>query len=79
MTPHQCRAARALLDWSQEDLAQASGIAKRTIASFEKGQRTPYEKSIVALSGALGAGGVEFIPENGGGAGVRIKKMTPGQ
>ena len=74
MKPSQCRAARALVDMSQERLAHASGVAKRTIASFEKESRCPYERTIEAMRIALESAGVEFIPENGGGPGVRLKK-----
>lgn len=74
MTPAQCRAARALIGLSQDDLATASGVAKRTIASFEKDGRQPYERTISALRTALETAGVVFLPENGGGAGVRLKK-----
>lgn len=74
MTPSQCRAARALVAMSQDRLADASGVAKRTIASFEKEERQPYDRTIAALRAALETAGVEFIPENGGGAGVRLRK-----
>jgi len=74
MTPSQCRAARALVAMSQDRLADASGVAKRTIASFEKEDREPYDRTIDALRGALEAAGVTFIDENGCGAGVRLKK-----
>jgi DNA-binding XRE family transcriptional regulator len=74
MKPSQCRAARALVAMSQDRLAEASGVAKRTIASFEKEDRQPYERTISALREALESVGVEFIAENGGGAGVRLKK-----
>ena len=74
MTPSQCRAARALVAMSQDRLADASGVAKRTIASFEKEDRKPYERTIAALRFALEKAGVEFIAENGGGAGVRLRK-----
>ena len=74
MTPSQCRAARALVAMSQDRLADESGVAKRTIASFEKEERQPYERTVLALCEALQNAGVEFIPENGGGAGVRMKK-----
>lgn len=76
MTPSQCRAARALVAMSQDRLAEASGVAKRTIASFEKEDRQPYDRTINALRTALESAGVEFIPENGGGAGVRLIGKT---
>jgi len=74
MTPSQCRAARALVAMSQDRLAEASGVAKRTIASFEKEDHQPYNRTIAALCAALEAAGVEFIQENGGGPGVRLRK-----
>lgn len=74
MTPSQCRAARALVAMSQDRLAEASGVAKRTIASFENEDRQPYDRTLSALRAALEAAGVEFIEENGGGPGVRLRK-----
>ena len=74
MTPAQCRAARALISLSQDALATASGVAKRTIASFESGTAQPYPRTIAALRSTLEAGGVIFIDENGGGPGVRLRK-----
>ena len=73
MTPEQCRAARALIEWSQDELAEKSVVAKRTIAAFEKNERTPYARTLDALRSALEAAGVQFIAENGGGPGVRLR------
>jgi transcriptional regulator with XRE-family HTH domain len=73
LTSAQCRAARALLDWSQGELATHSKVATKTLADFERGNRTPYDRTLADIRGALEAAGVEFIPENGGGAGVRLK------
>ncbi len=69
----QCRAARALLNWSQNDLETAASVAKKTIADLERGSRQPYPRTLDALQAALEGAGIEFIPENGGGAGVRLK------
>ena len=74
ITGPQCRAARALLNLRQDDLAVASRVSKRTIANFEQEERQANAVTIHALRTALEAAGVEFIPENGGGAGVRLKK-----
>ena len=74
MTPAQCRAARALIGISQDELVAASGVAKGTVAAFELGQRQPYARTLDAIRSALEAAGVEFIEENGGGAGVRLRK-----
>lgn len=74
MSPSQCRAARGLLNWSQEDLAKASEVSRKTIAEFEREARTPQPRTLRDLRGALEQGGVEFINPNGGGAGVRLKR-----
>lgn len=74
----QCRAARALLGWSQGQLATASNVAKATIANFEAGKRTPYERTLSDLRSALETAGIAFIPENGGGAGVRLRNRADG-
>jgi predicted transcriptional regulator len=72
----QLKAARALLAWSQGDLAQASGISEPTIARLESadGPIGGRADTSTALVSALEKAGVEFIPENGGGAGVRLAK-----
>lgn len=71
----QCRAARALLDWSQDELATNAQVARATVADFERNIRLPMRQNLVALAATLEAAGVEFIPENGGGAGVRLRKV----
>ncbi|PBC11798.1 helix-turn-helix transcriptional regulator [Mesorhizobium sp. WSM3859] len=75
VSPAQCRAGRALIGWSQDQLAAASKVAKATIANFEAGKRAPYDRTLEDMRRALEAAGVEFIPENGGGAGVRLRKV----
>ncbi|WP_431284951.1 helix-turn-helix domain-containing protein [Humitalea sp. 24SJ18S-53] len=72
--PAQLRAARGLLGWSQDQLAAASAVPKRTVARFELGEGAPQQRTIAAIRGALEAAGVEFIKENGGGPGVRLLK-----
>ena len=74
ITPEQCRAARALLNWSQPDLAKAAGTGRSSIANFERGARTPHPRNLKTLRATLEAADVEFIPENGGGPGVRLKR-----
>lgn len=74
MTPAQCRAARALLGVSQDELAELSGVAKRTIASFELEERQPYGRTLTALKDALEQSGVIFVAENGEGPGVRLRR-----
>ncbi|RJE85459.1 helix-turn-helix domain-containing protein [Paracoccus onubensis] len=74
MTPEQCRAARAIIGISQDELAARSEVAKATIAAFELGQRQPYARTLAAIRTTLEFAGVIFIEENGDGPGVRLKK-----
>jgi transcriptional regulator with XRE-family HTH domain len=74
LTSAQCRAARALIGWSQDQLAAASKVAKATIANFETGKRTPYARTLDDVREVLEAAGVVFVDENGSGAGVRLWK-----
>ena len=74
MTPAQCRAARAMLQWSQDDLARGAGVAPQTLIAFELGQRQPYASTLAKLRAALEAAGVVFLPENGNGPGVALRK-----
>jgi transcriptional regulator with XRE-family HTH domain len=62
------------VNWSQTDLEAAAKVAKKTIADFELDRRHPYERTLRDLQAALEAAGVVFIAENGGGAGVRLRK-----
>jgi transcriptional regulator with XRE-family HTH domain len=70
----QCRAARALLDWTQDRLAEQSSVSKKTIADFEAGRRVPYDRTLIDIQKAFEDGGIEFIPQNGKGDGVRFKE-----
>jgi transcriptional regulator with XRE-family HTH domain len=74
ITPEQCRAARALLAWSQQDLAEKSGVGIVTVHQLEAGASQPRRATADVVRRALEAAGVEFIEENGGGPGVRLKK-----
>lgn len=73
LTASQCRAARALIEWSQQQLSQAASIDLQTIADFEKRFCSADETTRRRLRAALEAAGVVFIAENGGGAGARLK------
>ena len=75
MTPAQCRAARAILNVDQFEVAERAGIARATVIDFEKGDRTPRPATVAAIRKVLESAGVEFIAENGGGAGVRLRKV----
>lgn len=64
IAPAQCRAARALLDWSQLDLAKAANLGLSTIRDFEKGRRVPTHNNLRGIRIALEEGGVEIGEEN---------------
>lgn len=71
----QCRAARALLDWTQDQLAENAHVARATVADFERNARMPMRNNRVSIVSALEAAGVAFIRENDEGAGVRFRKV----
>jgi transcriptional regulator with XRE-family HTH domain len=71
----QIRAGRALIGWSQARLAEAVGVAAMTIKRAEgSGRPAPSETTLAAIRATLEAAGVDFIAENGGGPGVRLRK-----
>lgn len=75
ITPAQSRAARGLIEWSQEQLAQASHLGLSTIRDFEKGRRIPTHNNLAAIKRALEDVGVTFLAagdSTSGGAGVRL-------
>ena len=72
MRPVQSRMARAALSWGVRDLAAAAKVSPDTVARLERGE-TLYPRTIEAMRAAFEAAGVEFIPENGGGVGGRLK------
>jgi DNA-binding XRE family transcriptional regulator len=74
----QCRAARALLDWNQDKLAESAHVGRATIADFERGIRLELmRQNMISIVSTLEAAGVEFLPEtqDGAGAGVRLRKV----
>ncbi len=76
MTPAQCRAARALLNWNQDDLAVRANVSAVTVRNFENDRSTPQRATLEVMSRALETAGIEFIPENGLGVGVRLRKLA---
>ncbi|WP_307282528.1 helix-turn-helix domain-containing protein [Phyllobacterium ifriqiyense] len=75
MEATQMRAARALLGWTQGELAKRSGVSEPTIKRMELlGPGRSAGDTIKAVQKAMENAGVQFIPENGGGAGVRLAK-----
>ena len=78
LTSSQIRAARALLRWSAAELARAAALG---LATIQRAESAANETSLtaaneIAIRRALEAAGVEFIDENGGGAGVRLRKRN---
>ena len=76
MNPAQCRAARALIAWTQPRLAEAAEVGLSTVVDFEKERRAVSAEAVGKLATALQGAGVEFIPENGGGPGVRMRDRS---
>lgn len=73
VTSAQIRAARGLLNWTVRDLAEKAGVHRNTVTRAETDATGPGPAT-EAIRAALEAAGVEFIPVNGGGAGVRLNK-----
>jgi transcriptional regulator with XRE-family HTH domain len=75
ITIEQLRAARGLLGWSQTDLAARAGLSLPTVKRLEAGFGPHVsDEARAKLQKALEAAGIEFIDDNGGGAGVRFRK-----
>jgi hypothetical protein len=73
LTAAQCRAARALIELSVEQLSQACAVDPQVIVDFEGRFRGPSDEIRRRIRIALEQAGVTFITENGGGAGVRLR------
>ncbi len=73
ITGAQCRAARALVEWTREKLASNSGVDALVIEEFERRITLPDGDICDRLRTALESAGAVFIAENGGGIGVRLK------
>jgi transcriptional regulator with XRE-family HTH domain len=76
VTTREIKAARALLGWSQADLAAHSSVSEPTVARLESvdGELGGREETADKIVTAIQKAGVEFIDENGGGPGVRLRK-----
>ncbi len=77
MTPVQMKMARAALGWGVRELAEKAGVTANTVTRIENGSDAK-QSTIAALRTALESAGIEFIAENGGGPGVRLKKTATG-
>ena len=74
MNYRQSRAARGLLGWSQQQLADSASVSLATIQLFEADKREPIPNNLTAIRRALEDAGVEFIPAKAGrGVGVRLR------
>lgn len=62
VSPSQIRAARALLTWNQQELANRAKVAASTVADFERGKRSPVANNLEAMRAALESGGITFLP-----------------
>src|SRR5215472_18879871 len=74
ITPEQCRSARGLLAWSQQELANKAGVGVVTVHQLEAGTSQPRRATLDVIRRAFESAGVEFIDENGGGPGVRLRQ-----
>lgn len=71
----QIRMARAALGWGVRELAEKAGITANTVTRIENGADAK-QSTMEAIQRTLEAAGLDFIPENGGGAGVRLRKIN---
>ena len=69
--------ARAALNWTVRDLAEAARLHRNTITNIETGRYVGDSATLAAIASVLKRAGVEFIDENGGGPGVRLRKRQP--
>ncbi|MEM7720744.1 MAG: helix-turn-helix transcriptional regulator [Pseudomonadota bacterium] len=74
MTSAQVRAARGLLNWTVRDLAERAGVHRNTVTNIETERYGGSADALTAIGSAFEKAGVEFIPENGGGVGVRLRR-----
>ena len=68
----QCRMARAALRWSAAELGKVAGVGLSTVQRFERGGGL-QGRNLAAIQKAFEEAGIQFIPENGGGVGVRLR------
>ena len=77
LIPQQCRAARGLLDWTQEELAERADVSRSTIRDFENGRHSLHPGTAAQVVEALEAGGALLIPADEAGPGVRLRRPLP--
>ena len=77
VTSAQVRMARAALNWTVRDLAEATGLHRNTITNIEVGRYSGDPETLSTIESVLKRAGVEFIDEDGGGPGVRLRRRQP--
>ena len=75
MTPEQSRAARAWLEWSQQELASAAHVSLSTVRDYEKGRTVPIPVTLAAMRAALEAQGIALVDE-GETSGITCRKKV---
>ena len=75
LLPEQCRAARGLLDWTQEQLAERAGIARSTVRDFECRRHELHRTTEQLVVSALKEAGVLLLPPDSHGPGVRFQAI----
>jgi transcriptional regulator with XRE-family HTH domain len=76
LVPEQCRAARALLNWTQGQLAVLAGVSRSTIKDFECNRHALHRATEHLLIQALEKGGVRLLPGDNEGPGVRLLRLV---
>jgi transcriptional regulator with XRE-family HTH domain len=76
MSSEQCRAARAWLNWTQQELARRAHVGLSTVKEFEKGERRTIAATAEAMQRALADAGIEFLDEGGEAVGIRRKPLA---
>ena len=79
ITPAQCRGARGLLKWTQDELAETSGVAAMTIRNFENEKSNPHRATLAQLVVAFENAGVEFIEHDVRGPEASSMPSAPGR
>lgn len=70
----QVRAARAMLNWSQGELAKRANVSRGTVAAFENEQKDPWPQNLAAIERALEDAGVRFVERSELGSGVFLQR-----
>jgi DNA-binding transcriptional regulator YiaG len=78
MSPEQCRAARGWLAWSRDELARQANVSLRTVAAFERAEKTPQPNNLAAMRRAVEAAGILLVFDpDGTAAGILRRDANP--